>query len=536
MTMIDKTPDEAGKRTISGAIAALLTALIAWGLCALALLALSTFLPPWSSSVVLTAVFLGAGVMSFLFCRKPAVRESLEALREGPETKKNGGFWRIFGSVVSLAVASLIIVVGVRMVWHSRAEKLKQELKAQGLPVSLAEFQENLPDDTYAYPKLSQLIEKDFDRAFYEKEFHTGDSIGKWTPETFKKEAPYAAHYAPYLDKLAPLALKKYARYMKVDYAAAAKEPAVIPAPPLTNFMTIARAAKICAVSRAYQGDPAKAWALVRLQFALSDVLAGEKVLISKLVALGLRRVAVETVLDVMLNRPEAAVPADLISRLKEVSSERLVTDALKVEIAYQYDEYAFLARLGGRQFVSSGGLFSAVGPDSVRSGASPGMWVQYEVFALMRLMGMLDINSLETARCFAALTVERPWAQIVEENRKIAVTANSLPSWPYLLVKFALPEFSRMYEREFELKAWTQVALALSELGRARQEKGRYPKDISELKPKAFPAELLNDVFAGGKLLYTPSKDGKGFELCSPGAYGDKKDAFGKELCVRLR
>lgn len=533
MTASERTPADAGRRAGSGAGITVLTVLLAWSFGALALLALSTFLPPWNSFTVLSGVLICAGVLSFLFCRQPSVRDSLEALRAGPEAAKSDGLKRLFGRLLALAGVCLLVIFGARVIWHGRVESLKRELKSKGMPLTLAEFQENLPDGRYAYAALSKAVEKDFSREFYDKMYHDGDSVGRWTPETFRKEAPYAAHYAPYLDKtLAPLLARKYDRYMKVDYAQAALEPGAMPLPPLGNFLPIARAAKICAVSRAYQGDAAKGWSLIRLQLSLAGLLAGEKTVYSRMIALGLQRLAVETALDIMLNGTGAALPADIAGRFKEIMGGRLVSDELKCELAYQFDEYAFLSRLGGRRFVSGGGIFSAPSLDT-DSGGSPAMWLQYGGFAVMRMVGMLEINSLTTARHLSALAEDKPWARLAAENRELAVAVNGLPSWPYLLVKLALPEFSRMFEREFELKAWTQVALAYSELGRACREKGRCPKDISELPAKTVSADLLKDVFNGGKLHYMPSKDGKGFELCSPGAMGDRKDAFGKELCV---
>ncbi|MBU2573784.1 MAG: hypothetical protein KKH28_06905 [Elusimicrobia bacterium] len=276
----EQTPAVPKKASYLHAAAVSLTALLAWFLCAVALLALSTFLPHMSSMLVLAFVFIAAGALSFLFTRWAPVREGLEVLQEGVAPARLGAAGRLFGRLAALAAVSLIAVLGSRAVWHSRVEAFKQELKEKGKPVSLAEFQENLPDEQYAYPKLGPVLEKDFSPEFYNKSYHTGDSIGKWTPETLKKEAPCAAHYAPFVDKkLAPLLAHKYARYMKVDYAGAAKEPAAMTAPPLGRLLSVSRAVKIYAVSRACQGDAGKAWALVRLQFSLADMLAGEKII-----------------------------------------------------------------------------------------------------------------------------------------------------------------------------------------------------------------------------------------------------------------
>ena len=141
------------------------------------------------------------------------------------------------------------------------------------------------------------------------------------------------------------------------------------------------------------------------------------------------------------------------------------------------------------------------------------------------------ELSEAKNELLAGALTTAAWVPQLVRTGR--TGSADEL-SWPYLLVKAALPEFSRMYEREWELKAWAQLALACSELNRFRAERGRYPKDISELSPKTYSAGLLRDIFSGGKLPYTLSKDGKSFELCSTGAYGKKQDAFGRSFCIK--
>ncbi|MBU2573786.1 MAG: hypothetical protein KKH28_06915 [Elusimicrobia bacterium] len=532
--MSGQAPAVSKKHAVIAWLAAILVFFTAWFLFAAALLALSTFLPPWGSHVTLGSVFIVSGVFAFWFSRRAPVRTSLKSLRENSGQTMARSFGLIGRMLLTLAAGSFVVITCTGAVWHGRVLVAKQSLKEKGLPVTLSDLQENLPYEEYAYPTLWKAMKKDFDWEFFKKICYVnGDYI--CTPETFKKKPGYAAHFAAYLDKKLPSLLsKKYTRYRKVYYAPAPRNPYPIYFPRLYYFVASSRVAGLYAVSLALKGDIAKAWALIGLQFDVADLLSNEKDPTSKLVVSHIRRQAADTALYIMLNRPDAVIPPDLVPHFKRILSDYLVSDALKYELALQFDSYAYLEGVGGREYPSSGvWLYPAMMDWSANPWGDFGLWLEYGVYRLLRSMGMLDINSLAAARYFSALTTKGSWAQLISVNNRISL--KNLPLWPYCLVKM-LPDYFRLHAEEWELKAWTQLALACSELGRYRMARGRYPKDISELSPESFSVDLLKDVFTGNQLSYVPAADRKSFTLCSLGPDGDKKDRSGKELCVRRK
>lgn len=474
-------------------------------------LALGTFLPPVRSLFNIFSSVLVSVLLTFYFNRRLQGR----------------GHGAILAALGLLGLGCLVLMSVIHSHWHARAEDVRRTMDISGFPVTLAQFQEALPDGQYAYPRLAKAIETDFDPAFLNKIVHA-EGAARWTAETARTEAAYAAHYAPYLEReLAPLLKQKYARFLKVDYAAVARDPFKAPEPGLGKLSSIAKAARLSAVSAAVKGDTAKAWELVRLQFALSDVLANEKFLLGKMVALGIRGQGLDSVAGILLNRPGAVIPKDLRLRLRAASGGDTSGSLLKGEVAYQYDLYNYFHGLNFSRFREIGGssAFLMSGPGG--SGRA-GLALEYLGFSLLRRFGVLDMNSMASAGYFSTIAEAGSWAEVSARNREAEGRVNSLPSWPYLLAKISLPSYSRVLEREFVTRAKARLTLVCAELLRYRREHGKYPKNLSELGA----GETAADVFVGGEFYYAPAAGG--FDLCSAGAAGDRKDNLGKDLCVR--
>ncbi|MBI4350433.1 MAG: hypothetical protein HY550_03245 [Elusimicrobia bacterium] len=507
-----KTAARAGGRVLPAALG-FIASLPAFFLVLLMVLALGTFLPPVGSLLNIFFSLLVSILLTVLFNRRLSDR----------------GHGFVLGALALLGLVCGCLLWVVHGVWHARAEDVKRELDFSRYPVSLADFQEDLPESVYAFPRLTKVVENDFDPAFYEKAGHPDAGAAKWTAETAKKEAEYAAHYTPYLEKkLAPLLRQKFTRYMKVDYRQAALDPLKAPSPRLGHISMIARVARLCAISLAREGKTERAWELVRLQFALSDILADEKTLLEKMVALAIRSQGVDAAAGILLNRPGAVLPKDLLPRLREAGGGNLSAEGLRTELAYQFDLYEFIHKLDVRRFRELGGL-SALAMSGSGEPGRLGAWLEYLLFSLVRGLGILDLNSIAAADYFSNIAEPGPWAQVSERNRRAETRVNSLPTWPYLLTKVSLPSFSRLQAREFEVQARARMTLVCSELLRYRREHGKYPARLSELK-----AGLLPDVFSGGNFIYEPA--GGGFDLCSAGAAGDRKDNSAKDLCLGLR
>lgn len=513
----------------------------AWIISAAGLLALSTFLPPWPSAVTLGGVLVASGALTWLLLRLAPVGESLKTLRDGSGPLKIRALGRLAAAIISLAAVSFAAVSGTHAVWHGRLAAFKQSLKEKGLPVTLRDLQENLPNEQYAYPWLSsEAHKKEFNYELYKKSDCYNDyTETKCVPEAFKKFPELTAYYTPYLEKkLMPLLKsRKYSRFKKVDYAHPPRNPYAMPIPQHYPIYSIARVSGLCAASRAAEGDIEKAWALIRLQFAMADLSADGKQMISKLVTVGLRHMAAKTALAVMQNRPEAVLPSDLARRFKGALSDHLISDGMQAELAHSFDCSAYMDKLTRKETLAYPKEFSILWTFGFEIHPDLGSftrWLEFDIFWLLQHMGILDMNYLASVRYYAEFTRKGSREQLVSGDRIITPALERLPSWPYHMAKLISPQYFRVHEKEWELKAWTQLALACSELGRYRREHGRYPGKITKLASENYSAELLKDVFTGDQLVYIPSADKKSFELCSSGPKGDKKDLLGQDFCVR--
>lgn len=462
--------------------------------------------------LTLSASFLSLGTLC-VWSRQPglslaapfllgAAGASALALRRG--TIKNLAL--MAGILAALTLTALGTVCGVRAHWRHRVAQAKSELHARGLAVSLAEFRDDIPEARFGEAALSKVIDGEFKPDDYAKApAHPGEKPGIWSERTYKLESPHAARYAGFFAQLAPLAARGYSGYKKIDFAQAARNPLATPLPPLRNFSAVARIARVSAAARAFEGRADLAWPLVRLIFDLSDPLAADRPVLEKMVALGLRRQGVEAVLAVLLNSPKTGLPKDIAGRLSGMSGQHLVLDAARTELASELDAYErqaaasyaeLPALLGG-----GGGLVEAAGCAAVRD------------------FGVLDINMLAMTRFFAlVLSVRSPvlatdFAPVCAQEAQAWLL--SQPWWPYLIAQQGMADWDGLLRKEADVQALAQLALLLPGLERERARRGAYPA--------ALPSSgLLYKAAAGG------------FELCAPGARGDRLDSTGKELCVR--
>lgn len=513
MDASEQTAAAPAGRRFTSALLGFIAALPASFLFLLIVLALGTFLPPVRSLVNVFFSVLATTLLTVYFNRRLQDRSH----------------WRVLGALALLGAVCVGLLSMVHGHWHDRAADLKRNLDFRLFPVSLVQFQEDLPDSQYAYPALAKTVEKDFDPAFYDKTPHADSAAGKWTPETARTEAALAAQYSPYLEKkLLPLLKRKYTRYMKADYRQIASDPLKAPSPRLGSIVSIARISRLSAVSLAREGKTEKAWALARLPFSLSDIFAGEKTLLEKMTALSLRGQGVDAAGGILLNRPGAVLPKEMVLYLRKASGGNLSGEGLKAELAFQYDMYEFIHGLNFRRFRELGGL-SALAAGGSGSGG-PGLAAEYLVFSAVRSLGLLDLNSIVAAGYFSDIAAPGSWAEVSAQNLAAEARVNSLPTWPFFLVKVSLPSFSRLQARELEVQARARLTLACAEVLRYRREHGKYPRKLSDLGS----VELQPDPFTGAGLVYEQAAGG--FNLCSAGAAGDLKDNSGKDLCLRQR
>ncbi|MFA5137962.1 MAG: hypothetical protein WC728_01925 [Elusimicrobiota bacterium] len=431
-----------------------------------------------------------------------------------------------FGAALLAFAASVALS---NALWNRRFAALKEEFEAKGLPVSLAEFQRDLPEGDYGQPVLEPLL-ADFDKEnFYGGKLHPGEKLQPWTKKILEEELPFVKRFEPVLAKHILPKLRRFPAYAKVDWVAASKNPWGSPVPKYADLIKLGSVLRLCAVSSAFTGAPAKAWNYVRSHLDFADTMAPDNWLISKMISLGLRNQAVRAALTIMLNDPKQTLPADLAGRLEAALGTNLAADGLRAELAAHWDSTRFFKDVTFSKYQETGGL-------SFDSNARRPGWVEYVFYRLLISMGFFEANAsvvLKSLGGFAAATTWPQAKEAISSDRESDIYA-AIPAWPYLLAAVAMPRFGDMLRKDWESKTWIQLALACSALARHRAAAGRYPRGLADLPLKLISKDLLIDVFSGQPFAYAQTGGGLGFELCSAGADGDKKDSRGDILCVR--
>jgi hypothetical protein len=412
-------------------------------------------------------------------------------------------------------------------VWDRRFAALREEFKDKGLPVSLLEFQRDVREGDYGQPVLEPLL-ADFDKdGFYGGKQHPGEKLQPWTRKVYEEELPFVRRFEPVLAKGILPKLRRFPAYARVDWDAASNNPLGYPVPRYANLLKLGSVLRLCAVSSAYSGSPAKAWGYERSLLDLYETLASDPWLIAKMVSLGLRTQAVRTALVIMLNDPRQTLPRDVARRLEAALGSDLAAEGLRAELAMHWDATRYLKDIPYSRYHETGGL--SVGSSAGDSGHAG--WWDYALYRLLVAMGFFEANASAVLKHMVGFAAATTWPQAKEAGARDS--AYRLPAWPYLLAAIAMPRFGDMLRKDWEGKTWIQLALASSALARHRSAAGGYPKSLADLPRKLVPQGLLVDVFSGEPFAYAQTGGGRGFDLCSVGPNGDKKDSRDDVLCV---
>ncbi|MDD5629299.1 MAG: hypothetical protein PHU21_09555 [Elusimicrobia bacterium] len=456
--------------------------------CEAAFLALSTFLPLSPGSLNLAAgVVLGA-LAAFAL---------VKSLRLHRRFRAGGQAGTGAALVALLAAASLCVVLAVKAVWHGRLESLRLEVAARGWPTSLAEFQEDLPDASYAQSALEQAAAK-LDLAGPVKK-----DLQAWGGDLLDSAGgPKAGgtwgRLCPTVDGLVDKACQGRTRLAKTDYVAAAKDPLNMPLPKMAQLPTAARLLRACASRQ----PAARAWAQVDRQWRLAALAGTHRSLIAQLVAVDMETLGVKTALDILQRQPRAVLPDRLARAFRQRLGRNRVSEGLRAELAMHLDIPASL----GRGW--AGGALA---------------W-----------SGVIDLNVLATARMVARDAAVQTMSEARAAQQLCDAELQALPSWPYFLARVAMPSFGQLYVREFEGRDWARLALLSSAAARFRAARGRWPAALAELAPRfCEPGDLRDETAGTGFVLRAK---GGGFELCAGGLKGDGKDFRGAEFCARVK
>ncbi|MBI5623547.1 MAG: hypothetical protein HY924_07205 [Elusimicrobia bacterium] len=510
----------------------------------LALLALAP--TPWGWLNVALAI-VGGGVASTLASSFAGQTESINAAfgLETVETQRSLGpfSWTLrirtgasapasgrhaVKAVLPLAgllLASGLVLHLVHSTWHGRVDSFKDSIRAKGWPGSLADRQGGDADSDYAYPELEKALSGLDLKAWSEAENKRRPGVRRWDRAEQLKQAPVIGRYEPFLLREAGPILKKRSRFFRTDYAAAAKDPLRMPLPNYSRALTVARMARLCAEGRAFGGELSRAWDHVRLILAIIRLNAPEHTLFSKMVAINLGRMAGETSVTILLNRPGAGLPRDVAAGLKELAERDLVKEGLETELAMHCDMRDFFER-------AFSGALPGQGFEQLVGGPSTGLAFLDRVLGRVAVAtGFFDANVFVSGRHLESL-IDLPQDSRGSDASGAALL--ELPAWPYLLALIATPDFARIYDRQAETGDWAGLALLASALAESREKNGRYPAKLEAVAPERLlprtPARPR--VLAASDFSYVLA--GAGYVLCRVSDGAPRKDRNGVEFCVR--
>lgn len=531
----------------SRAFAADLLVFLAWlaysALLLPGVLAVSTFHPFNSSAGVLAAVALLSGLLALGAAWLGGLRGGLLAFfgYQAEETEFSVGGLRLRRSrrsgepgklrprallpfaftLPALALCSAGLLALTHLAWHARFRALAREAKGRGLPVTLADFAEGLPPGAYAYASLEKTLEG-FSEDPLRSAPYQKTALRKWDPGMRAAAGRLAAHYDPFLEKEFLPLLPRFAGFRPVDYAAVSRDPDILPEFRADKYFQVARLLRLSALVRACRGDMPGAWLRLEQLFLFADLVARDRSLEVKLVALSLRGQAVEAALTALRNAGGAALPERLTARLGALQDEHLVRQGVGCELANKLDfrrAYELPIISGRRKMVHL---------EDCHGGASSEEALLNLGARFLTLAGAFDAGHFRAAEYLAG--------QAQDETRPYESTPRSgrWPLWPYTIAHFDWPQYTGFYLKETELKAWARLALLVSALEERRSAAGLYPEDLGALALKGELSYLLTDPTSGKSFEYSPGPGRKAFTLCAIGRDGDRKTSGREDFCVR--
>jgi hypothetical protein len=422
--------------------------------------------------------------------------------------------------LLALALGARLIMWGAHRVQHARFDSFRAGLKAQGLPMSVAEFQESYPDQDYAYPALTQALTK-FDAKFLNSKPRPGASgVKRWDAGIRKDTHEVAAHYEAVVSRDILPILARQRRFVKVDYLALARDPAHPARLRIAPLIGVGSAIRLSALDMAEQGRMSQAWERLDILFSLADMMAQDRTLLGKMYVLALRRMGAQAALTAMLNHPGLTMPRAIADRLASLQGGRLVQDAAQAELALAFDSRDVCEPLWarGNTHCDFFGL-----PDPSQPADRATAWV----YRLAAWTGAFDSSCLRWAQYLT---------QVERENSAAVDGLFPESKWADYFAPVFTPHYFGMGRKERECQAWARLALLMSAAGQYRAGSGRYPRSLDALSPRWLAAEHLADPVTGKPFDYEAAPDGRGFTLCSLGAKGDRKDSRGDEFCVRRK
>jgi hypothetical protein len=409
-----------------------------------------------------------------------------------------------------------IVVHVTHLYWHAKLDNLAHDMGSRGLPVSLVKLQD-APEESYALPAAEKVLAS----------IHAAGAISsakarsvwgqKWDRPTFLSYRAEAMRTEPFFLKgLMPI-LAESSRLMKIDYVRASQDPFALEEPSDKFNRWLFSQWRVCAMSRAFEGNTARAWQHIRAMQRASALLSRHPTLYAKAMSLDALECVVSAGISVMATQPKSVLPGDIAKALRTTASEFLMASGLKTELARWFDVRDSCERGTGKRTYWS----IEVVPSAVRWGmARTGIW---------------DLNALMLCSGLSRLATTAQESELRLSANRYRDELRALPAWPYGFAKLAGNETMwEGFDQEWELRNWIRLTLLTSAVISFHNRYSRYPFALRMLGKEFVEPADMQDVYTGQEFHYTLSPDGKGFSLCSLGPKGNYRDSQGNDFCVR--
>lgn len=464
-----------------------------------------------------------AGVIAW---RMQWLDRTLEAAELRPAEEARPG--RALASAAGRLTGGLAVaLVATGLLWSARMTLLARRLKAEGLPVSCADLARAVPAGRNAAPAIEAWLipltrsltgdghlAGDYGRAtmavdgLFLREPGPGgaDLRHRWpTDARALIDRVRRAHgrYQTNVETGLARILATRTAYEGMDGAAAAAHPFDSALPPYGALVLAARAFTITAVDRALRGDASGAWAGVRHQLELARLALQDPPLIAKMVGIADVDIAWGTTIGLLQNRPESAMPPDLVRLMRAMAAgPAWVPAGVQGEIAARFDQRAAFRRMWRR-----------------------GPLEGFRRFAFAR-QKLLDLTGAVDALTYASFEhVLLPLARSTGWSSARAVTDVSdwaeARGWVGAWAGAGFPKYSALLAKDAEARAGLRLALACSALHAYRSRTGHVPAALADLVPRDTDATSLTDPFTGQPLEYAATEDRRGYTLFSAGPFG---------------
>ena len=276
--------------------------------------------------------------------------------------------------------------------------------------------------------------------------------------------------------------------------------------PHLGKLKGSAQLLELDALIEAETGNPSSATRRIEEIWALSQSLAQEPLIISQLVRIACREIALST-LERVLTR-------------QNLDAEQL-TDLSRMLNTDRDDDGLRRAWIGERCsgldifHMPSGKLTSFVN-DPTQSGEGERDWSFLFGYWVMRLSGHLDRDELfylvSTDSYIRAIDVSCPErlqiADAVSQKVAQAKIYRKGESWPFIISGLLLPSLGKVFEKAATHSARCRAAAVSLALEQHRRQNGSLPESLHELAP-AWISQIPNDPFDTRPLRYQRSSPG---------------------------